>query len=97
MAKLSANGRGELLRMERYKEPSNLYSDTGSIEPTVRTILAVMSDGKVLKNVQFIQMDGSRHQTGWKVFSKVRAGMELDSALATLRTFWSGKGFAEVR
>jgi len=96
MAKLSANGRTELLRMERYKEPSNLYSDTGSIEPTVRTHPGRHVGRKVLKNVQFIRTDGSRHQTGWKVFSKVKAGLDINNVLAALKIFWAGKGFVEV-
>lgn len=72
MAKLSARGRTELVRLQRFQNENAPLDDRGEVKPLIRTELVLMSDRKVLRKVTFIRLDGSRHDTGWKVIGKLK-------------------------
>jgi hypothetical protein len=72
MAKLSAHGRTELARVSK-------RIDQASPDPThpyaVRYERTMMSDGVTLEKVTFYPADAPKHDTGWTVRGKVKAGM----------------------
>ena len=69
MAKLSARGRKELVRVTREVEPK----EEG--RPAMRISRALMSDRTVLKKVDYKHADGMKHSTGWKVEGKAKEGV----------------------
>lgn len=79
MAKLSARGRTELLRLERYENETDPLSDTGEIRPLVRRELALMSDRVVLSKATFTRPDGSTHSAGWSVLGKLKDGQTVET------------------
>ena len=80
MAKLSARGRRELLRVERERSTPD-----GELTIWERTTLAVMSDGGVLSklDVRFrpdaYEPGGRLHSYGWKRKGKLAAGKTVET------------------
>ena len=74
MAKLSARGRKELVRVE--KEES---TPDGELTVWSRTTLALMSDLKVLKKLDVrFKSDDRPYSYGWKVYGKAKADLTAD-------------------
>ena len=76
MAKLSANGRKELIRLEKevpVEETANISYD--------RRTIALMSDGKVLEKRDVVfkptswETKPQKHTWGWTVKGKAKEGM----------------------
>jgi hypothetical protein len=76
MAKLTANGRTELVRLAKTAPGSD--SSSGAIE-TVRTEIAVMSDRKLLQKTTWFKDGKLDFTTGWKLRSKMREGVEISA------------------
>ncbi len=82
MAKLSAHG-NELIRLEKEAGPSD-YAER------VRTSLAVMADGKILRKVDSWSRPSynpaklEQHSSGWKVYARLKTGISVDHYRETL-------------
>jgi hypothetical protein len=89
MAKLSARGRKELLRIERERDVPAIRQDgTESLTTWERTTRVVMSDGKVLEkfDVRFkpdnYRPNGEFYSYGWKVAGKAKPGKTAADVVA---------------
>lgn len=93
MAKLSAYGRKELVRLVREKDikDNNLIS-------WERKTLAFMSDGHILekRDVRFLpdayDPQGRLHSWGWKKLAKVKENVSIDK----VKEFYLNKGFTII-
>jgi len=77
MAKLSARGRTELVRLSKEYTAEQIADRLLKTEPLTdweRVTVALMSDGKILskRDVRF-KSDGRKHSYGWTVKAKVKA------------------------
>lgn len=105
MAKLSAHGRTELIRLEK-REP---YTDTCSGLPNpdpkywVRTTFVVMSDGVVLRKTDWcFPCAGNpnrtdKHGTGWKAIRKLKAEVLPTIGTSNSITNLINKGYTIVK
>lgn len=74
MAKLSAYGRKELQRYERWstlEDPSN--GDQGT---EVRTEIAVMSDRRMLRKSAWYRDGRQQHASGWSQWKRAKEGYD---------------------
>lgn len=96
MAKLSARGRTEVVRVAREHDPKLFENSLCDWE---RVTLALMSDGNVLKklDVRFradgTARSGERYSYGWKVLGKFKGGGREDF----LKKFPAAGGWEVVR
>lgn len=85
MAKLSARGRTELLRMEK-----TYPSEVGNMRATI----TLMSDGVALIKKTFISPEGKvGHSGGWKVHGRLKKGSTVEDIKASLEK----NGYQQVK
>lgn len=95
MAKLSAMGRKELLRMARER---TLEGEVGDPNPVVweRMTYAAMSTGAILSKRQLRWSDGMKHDYGWKLSCNGTQAKKRGLTLEKVRANLAAKGYAEV-
>jgi len=81
MAKLSARGRKELARVTKTE---TLTEEQSSVTLERTTVLALMSDGKILQKDSVVFRSGDKHSYGWKVRSKAKAGVTPEMFVSAL-------------
>lgn len=75
MARLSARGRTELVRVSKAED----VTDSDSVVTWRRYTKALMSDGTILEKVDVrFKSDGSRHSYGWKAKGKAKKGLTAE-------------------
>jgi hypothetical protein len=90
MAKLSARGRKELVRVSR---TLTLSPEESSVTLERRTTLALMDDRTVLEKLDVVfRSDGAKHSYGWKVRGKAKEGVTVDAFLKA----YEKAGYAQV-
>lgn len=96
MARLSARGRDELVRLER--EHDVLDSELIDWE---RDTIALMSDGKIMRkrDVRFkasTYSPAKKHSYGWKVLAKLKAGLDPVESIERFAQSYEAKGYVQV-